>query len=111
MELTKLTTMTLENQNIRLVGYDENDDVILMHDIDSESMENIISAVKECKETDRVEFIFSRSLEIKVFSEDENRYPYLIYSEGVSLKPSSNYYKYPLMFKSYKCGDYKTSVA
>ena len=111
MELTKLTTMTLENQNIRLVGYDENDDVILMHDIDSESMENIISAVKECKETDRVEFIFSRSLEIKVFSEDENRYPYLIYSEGVSLKPNSNYYKYPLMFKSYKCGDYKTSVA
>ena len=97
MELTRLTTMTLENGNVRFIGYNE-DNIVLMHDVKKEYIVDCIKTFNNY-EGYRVEFQFSRDIHVKLFNEeDENAYPKEVPGSVLVLGPTSNYFANSFMY-------------
>lgn len=96
MELTRLVTYKLDNGDVRFIGYKEKD-IMLMHDINSDLQEKIIEKLSSYP-TYRVEFIFSRGFELKLFNpQNEQEYPKYTGSP-VCLKGKGNYYSDSLYY-------------
>lgn len=97
MELTKLVTMTLENGNVRFIGYN-GDDIVLMYDVKKEYVADCIKTFSKY-ESYRVEFQFSRDMHVKLFNEeDENAYPKEVPGSVLVLGVTSNYFADAFMY-------------
>ena len=95
MELLKMEMFELENQDVRVIGYSEMGDIVVMHDIPKGDIAHILEKISSMR-SKRIEFQFSRTLKILAFDEnDETSYPALIYDAGVSVgrERKGNLYK------------------
>lgn len=97
MELTKLTAMTLDNKDVRIIGFLE-DEIVLMYDISQEYTNDILAYIKKYKGY-RCEFMFSRSMDVKLFNpNDDKEYPITVPGSVEMIKPTANYFKDSFMY-------------